>query len=187
MFFQQDSAHPHMAAAIQNALRGVQQLPWPARTPDHSTIEHTWDMMKWELILLQSLPQPLLNCGNGYKMLGTIYRRWHSASLWSFACENISLRYGQRGLHCVLMWLFGHPLLWHMCFIWYDFFFFGSVDCEGVNCFLCIVPVGKLGLSPGEWMVIREVSDYKIFMIFQRLLKMGEVTGLSSSKKWVLK
>ena len=32
------------------ALRGV-QLPWPARIPDLSPIEHVWDMMKRELIL----------------------------------------------------------------------------------------------------------------------------------------
>ena len=25
------------------------------------------------------------------------------------------------GVHCMLMWLFGHPLLWHMCFIWSEF------------------------------------------------------------------
>ena len=26
-----------------------------------------------------------------------------------------------RGVHCVLMWLCVHPLLWHMCFIWSEF------------------------------------------------------------------
>ena len=26
-----------------------------------------------------------------------------------------------RGCTCVLMWLFGHPLLWHVCFIWSEF------------------------------------------------------------------
>ena len=29
-----------MAAATQNALCGVQQLPWPAKAPDLSPIEH---------------------------------------------------------------------------------------------------------------------------------------------------
>ena len=32
---------------------------------------------------------------------------WHSASLWSFACENTLLRCCQRRVHCLLMWLFG--------------------------------------------------------------------------------
>ena len=35
----------------------------------------TWDMMKQELSLSQSLPQALPNCDNGCKILGTIYRR----------------------------------------------------------------------------------------------------------------
>ena len=34
VLFQQDNACPHMAAAMQCALHGVQQLPWPARSPD---------------------------------------------------------------------------------------------------------------------------------------------------------
>ena len=50
MLFQQDNARPYTAAATQRALRGV-QLPWPARSPDLSPIEHVWDMMKWELTL----------------------------------------------------------------------------------------------------------------------------------------
>ena len=58
----------------QGILRGV-QLPWPARTPDLSPIEHVWDIMKWNLVFLKSLPQPLPNCNNRYKLLGTIYHR----------------------------------------------------------------------------------------------------------------
>ena len=48
VLFQQDNARPHMAAATQLALRGV-QLPWLARTPDLSPVEHVWDMMKQDL------------------------------------------------------------------------------------------------------------------------------------------
>ena len=51
VLFQHDNAHPRTAAATQRALRGVQLLPWLARTPDLSPIEHIWDMMKWELTL----------------------------------------------------------------------------------------------------------------------------------------
>ena len=49
VLFQQDNARLHTAAATQRALRGVQQLPWPERSPDLSPIEHVWDMMKREL------------------------------------------------------------------------------------------------------------------------------------------
>ena len=48
---QQDNSNPHTAPTTQRALCGVQQLPWPARTPDFSPIEHVWDMMKRELTL----------------------------------------------------------------------------------------------------------------------------------------
>ena len=40
-----------MAAAMQHALRGEQQMPWPARSSDLSTTEQVWDMMKRELTL----------------------------------------------------------------------------------------------------------------------------------------
>ena len=60
---------------LRPSLRGVRQLSWSARTPDLSPIEHVWGMMKRNLLFFQSLPQPLPNCDNGCKMLGTIYRR----------------------------------------------------------------------------------------------------------------
>ena len=49
MLFQQDNACPHTATAIQRALCGIEQLPWPARSPDLLSIQHVWDMMKREL------------------------------------------------------------------------------------------------------------------------------------------
>ena len=51
VLFQQGNTCTHTAAAMQHVLRGVQQLPWPVRSPDLSSIAHVWDMMKWELIL----------------------------------------------------------------------------------------------------------------------------------------
>ena len=45
VLFQHDNAHPHMAAKTQHAPHGIQQLPWPARSPDLSPIEHVWDTM----------------------------------------------------------------------------------------------------------------------------------------------
>ena len=40
-----------MAAATHSALRGVQQLPFPARSPDLLPVEHVWDVIKRELAL----------------------------------------------------------------------------------------------------------------------------------------
>ncbi|GFX89330.1 transposable element Tcb1 transposase [Trichonephila clavipes] len=44
-FFQQDNAQLHMARVSQDCLRTVTTLPWPARSPDLSTIEHIWDYL----------------------------------------------------------------------------------------------------------------------------------------------
>ncbi|GFS75855.1 transposable element Tcb2 transposase [Trichonephila clavipes] len=41
--FQQDNAQPHTARVSQDCLRTVTTLPWPARSPDLSPIEHIWD------------------------------------------------------------------------------------------------------------------------------------------------
>lgn len=49
MLFQQDNARPHVSRATQRALERVSQLPWPARSPDLSPIEHVWDWMKRRL------------------------------------------------------------------------------------------------------------------------------------------
>ncbi|GFT82678.1 transposable element Tcb1 transposase [Trichonephila clavipes] len=41
--FQQDTAWPYTARVSQDYLRTVITLPWPARIPDLSPIEHIWD------------------------------------------------------------------------------------------------------------------------------------------------
>ncbi|GFV96805.1 transposable element Tcb2 transposase [Trichonephila clavipes] len=41
--FQQDNARPHTARVSQDCLRTVTTLPWPARSPYLSPIEHIWD------------------------------------------------------------------------------------------------------------------------------------------------
>ncbi|GFU00259.1 transposable element Tcb2 transposase [Trichonephila clavipes] len=38
--FQQDNARPHTARVAQDFLRPFQTLPWPARSPDLSPVEH---------------------------------------------------------------------------------------------------------------------------------------------------
>ncbi|GFV92720.1 transposable element Tcb1 transposase [Trichonephila clavipes] len=41
--FQQDNARTHTARVSQVYLRTVTTLPWPARSPDLTPIEHIWD------------------------------------------------------------------------------------------------------------------------------------------------
>ncbi|GFY11340.1 transposable element Tcb1 transposase [Trichonephila clavipes] len=43
--FQQNNARPHTARMSQACLRTVTTLPWPARSPDLSPIEHIWDRL----------------------------------------------------------------------------------------------------------------------------------------------
>lgn len=50
--FQQDNARPHVARNVQAFFeeRRVPLLPWPARSPDMSPIEHVWDMVGRQLV-----------------------------------------------------------------------------------------------------------------------------------------
>ncbi|GFX39049.1 transposable element Tcb2 transposase [Trichonephila clavipes] len=47
--FQQDNARPHTARVAQDFLRHFQTLPWPARCPDLSPVEHVWDQLKRQM------------------------------------------------------------------------------------------------------------------------------------------
>ncbi|GFX46928.1 HTH_Tnp_Tc3_2 domain-containing protein [Trichonephila clavipes] len=47
--FQQDIARPHIARVAQDFLRHFQTLPWPARSPDLSPVEHVWDQLKRQM------------------------------------------------------------------------------------------------------------------------------------------
>ncbi|GFX43119.1 transposable element Tcb2 transposase [Trichonephila clavipes] len=53
--FQQNNARPHTARVSQDCLRTVTTLPWHARPPDLSPIEHIWDNLGWRVVHPMSL------------------------------------------------------------------------------------------------------------------------------------
>ncbi|GFV68470.1 DDE_3 domain-containing protein [Trichonephila clavipes] len=53
--FQQDNARPHTARVVQDFLRHFQTLPWLARSPYWSPVEHVWDQLKRQMPSCRSL------------------------------------------------------------------------------------------------------------------------------------
>ncbi|GFY34865.1 transposable element Tc1 transposase [Trichonephila clavipes] len=53
--FQQDNARPHTARVSQDSLLHFQTLPWPARSPDLSPVEHVWDQLNRQMPSCQSV------------------------------------------------------------------------------------------------------------------------------------
>ncbi|GFX60666.1 DDE_3 domain-containing protein [Trichonephila clavipes] len=47
--FQQDNARPHAAIVAEDFLCHFQTLPWPARSPDLSPVEHVWYQLKRQM------------------------------------------------------------------------------------------------------------------------------------------
>ncbi|GFT51905.1 transposable element Tcb1 transposase [Trichonephila clavipes] len=44
-YFSEDKTRPHPARVAMICITACQTLPWPARSPDLSSIEHVWNMM----------------------------------------------------------------------------------------------------------------------------------------------
>ncbi|GFS48068.1 transposable element Tcb2 transposase [Trichonephila clavipes] len=53
--FQQDNAHPHTPRVAQDFLLHFQTLPWSARSPDLSLVEHVWDQLKRKMTSCHSV------------------------------------------------------------------------------------------------------------------------------------
>ena len=70
----------------------------------------------------------------GARCFGESITGWHLTPLWPFSCENTCLRCCQRG-HTILMWLFGHPLLWQCVSI--------GLNLLSYHHHQCVLPKGR--------------------------------------------
>ncbi|GFT28056.1 HTH_Tnp_Tc3_2 domain-containing protein [Trichonephila clavipes] len=67
--YQQDNARPHTARLSQQCLQGYDVLPWPARSPDLSPIEHVWT--RWEGNYSRPGRYRRINCADAKTMAGS--------------------------------------------------------------------------------------------------------------------
>ncbi|GFW80557.1 transposable element Tcb2 transposase [Trichonephila clavipes] len=74
--FQQDNARPRTARVAQDFLRHFQTLPWPARSPDLSPVEHVWDQLK----------RKMSSCHSVHDLELAVQDLWsHLPKLWHFS------------------------------------------------------------------------------------------------------
>lgn len=94
LIFQQDNARPHRAKVVMSELDSIQVLPWPARSPDLSPIEHMWDEVGRHLRDDYELPAINLN-----QLSERLRHVWNSIPQQSF--QRVILSMPERLSECI--------------------------------------------------------------------------------------
>ena len=125
MCFFSRTTHNHIRLLRHNLLFVVYNTALANKNPRSLT---SWTYMGYDEEGTYSFSRACHNhwwiVTTGARYLGQSITGWHLAPY-----DHLHVRINtlkclcccQRGLHCVLMWQFGHPLLWHVCFIWIEF------------------------------------------------------------------
>ena len=109
----QRTTHVHIWLLRLNVLFVVYNCP------DHPDpqISRQWN---GNLLFLQSLPKLFSNWDNRRKVLETLYRSMTFGTVVTVLMREYMPVLPPEGVHCVMMWLFGNPLLWRVCH-WSEF------------------------------------------------------------------
>ncbi|UYV70155.1 hypothetical protein LAZ67_7002015, partial [Cordylochernes scorpioides] len=87
--FQQDNARPHTSRVTMDCLQSCRNLPWSARSPDLSPIEHFWDVMGRRL-------QPSRNVDYLARQLETIWQEIPKHTIWNLYHRFLNLKYNDK-------------------------------------------------------------------------------------------
>lgn len=91
---QQDNARPHKARIVMAELNSIQNLSWPARSPDLSPIEHVWDEVGRRLRDNYEVPAVDLN-----HLSARIWHEWNSIPQETI--QRVILSMPQRLMECI--------------------------------------------------------------------------------------
>ncbi|GFW97428.1 uncharacterized protein TNCV_4991051 [Trichonephila clavipes] len=152
--YEQDNARPHTARLSQQCLQGYDVLPWPARSPDLSPIEHVCDALGRQL-------QPSRDTG---ELTAQMQRLWQDlpqgviSDLFESMPRRISACIAARG---------GFTTYWFLTFF------------ASLMCFLVLTPVTSYLEYPGmeESSRIPELQDQinQVLYVFES--KRGDPEG----------
>ena len=121
MLFQQENARSHKAATMQRAFVVYNNCPGLLEPEVSRQLNTHGAWLSGNVLFIQRIPQPLPNCDNGCKMLGTIYRRMTFGTFMTVWMREYTLAFPREGdTLCidVTVWATPYRDVWY---IWSEF------------------------------------------------------------------